>query len=119
MADEAGDVPNGVPTNEGNGDLVPDNDVTENESDNNDDNDQDNDNVVDCTGDTLQEPQEPSTPPPTPPTLNPPDEGDMMPRMPFLPLKMVPFIHPSKSMKEATFNFDLINLGYKTFEVSR
>ena len=108
MADEAGDVPNGFPINEGNGDLVPDNN----------DNKWDNSDVVDCTGDTLQEPQEPSTPPPTPPTLNPPDEGDMMLRTPFLPLKTVPFIHPSKSMKEATFNFNLINLGYKTFEVS-
>ena len=118
MADEGGDVPNGVPTNEGNGDLVSDNDVTENKSDNNDDNDWDNDDVVDCTGDTLQEPQKPSTPPLTPPMLNPPDEGDTMPRTPFVPLRMVPFIHLSKSMKEATFNFDLINLGYKTFEVS-
>ena len=119
MADEAGDVPNGVPTNQDNGDLVPDNDVTEYDLDNNDDNDQDNDNVVDCTGDTLQEPQEPSNKPPTPPMLKPPDEGDTMLRTPFLPLKMVPFIHLSKSMKETTFNFDLINLGYKTFEVSR
>ena len=33
MADKGGDVSNGVPTNEGNGDLVPDNDVTENELD--------------------------------------------------------------------------------------
>ena len=82
MADKAGDVPNSVPTNEGNGDLVPDNDVTENELDNNDDNDQDNDDVVDCTGDTLQEPQEPSNPPPTSPMLNLPDEGDMMLRTP-------------------------------------
>ena len=113
MADDRGHVPNGVPTNEGNGDLVPDNDVTENELDNND-NDQDDDDVVDCTGDTLQEPQEP----PTPPTLNLPDEGDMMPGTPFIPLRTVAFIHPSKGMKEATFNFDLINLGYKTFEVS-
>ena len=84
----------------------------------NNDNDRDNDNVVDCTGDTLQEPQEPSIPPPTPPMFNLPDEGDMMLRTPFIPLKMVPFIHPSKSMKEATFNFNLINLGYKTVEVS-
>ena len=117
MADDEEDVPTGVPTNEGDGDLVPDN-VTEKDLDNNDDNDWDNDDVVDCAGDTLQEPQEPSTPPPTPCMLELPDEGNRMPRALFIPLKMVPFIHPSKSMKEATFNFDLINLGFKIFEVS-
>ena len=117
MADDKEDVPTGVPTNEGDGDQVPDN-VTEKDSDNNDDNDWDNDDFVDGTGDTLQEPQEPSTPPPTPPMLELPDEGNGMPRALFIPLKMVPFIHPSKSMKEATFNFDLINLGFKIFEVS-
>ena len=117
MPDDMEDVPTGVPTNKYDGDQVPDN-VAEKDSDNNDDNNWDNDDIVDCAGDTLQEPQEPSTPPPTPPMLNPPDEGDTMLRTPFLPLKMVPFIHPSKSMKEATVNFDLINLGYKTFEVS-
>ena len=79
--------------------------------------DWDNDDIVDCAGDTLQEPQEPSTPPPTPPMLELPDEGNGMPRALFIPLKMVPFIHPSKSMKEAIFNFDLINLGFKIFEV--
>ena len=36
-----------VPTNNGDGDQVPDN-VTEKDLDKNDDNDQDNDNVVDC-----------------------------------------------------------------------
>ena len=117
MAYHKEDVPTGVPTNEGDGDQVPDN-VSEKDSDNNDDNDWDNDNVVDCAADTLQEPHEPSTPPPTPPMLELPDEGNGMPRALFIPLKMVPFIHPSKSMKEATFNFDLINLGFKIFEVS-
>ena len=38
-------------------------------------------------------------------------------RKAFRPLLTVLFIHPSKHMKEATFNFNLINLGYKTFEV--
>ena len=37
MADDKEDVPTGVPTNEGDGDQVPDN-VTEKDSDNNDDN---------------------------------------------------------------------------------
>ena len=101
------------------GDQVPDNVADKDlyNNDDNDDNDRDNDNIVDCAGDTLQEPQEPSTPPPTPPMLELPDEGNGMPRALFIPLKMVPFITCLKH-ERSNFNFDLINLGFKIFEVS-
>ena len=40
-------------------------------------------------------------------------------RKSFKPLKTIPFIHPNKCFMEKTMAFDLANLGYRMFEVSK
>ena len=119
MPEGGGKVPNGVPVTEGTEDKVPNNDVSDGVLDNN----QDNDDIPNDDGLSPDEIDDLPTPP-TP--LSPPEDVDNTPALPeeWYPLRKafkllctIPFIHASKHMKEATFNFDLINLGYKTFEV--